>query len=337
MVNTDPRAALQTRPKSVALVALGPSFYDFCRDAFGRQGHKQSFDEIWTVNRGAFAFRHDKVFLMDDLRWVEQHDADYAARIKRHDKPVITCYEYPDYPNAVAYPLEAVIKALGDDLINNTVAYAVAYAMVTQVKMLTLYGADFYYPDTQAREEGGQATAYLLGQAGRFGMQFSLPQSTSLLCANHTKVDAETGRPFRPLYGYHRRSQIKTMPDHPAVAAIKAMQEQEPVNVPGVDPSPRVQADSGNEAGPPRVDQSLFAALPGGRAAPVHPAGNGVFGGQPADQEGRPPGLVSRGIVQGPGSETPGGGVENGEYAAEKHGDQFASGIIKSPEKGPPA
>lgn len=312
MVNTDPHAALQTRPKSVALVALGPSFYDFCRDAFGSQGHKQSFDEIWTVNRGAFAFRHDKAFVMDDLRWIEQHDADYAARLKRHDKPLVTCYEYSDYPNAIAYPLEDVVKALGDDLINNTVAYAVAYAMVTQVKMLTVYGADFYYPNTQAREEGGQAVAYLLGQASRFGMQFSLPQSTSLLCANHTKVDATTGRPFRPLYGYHRRSQVKTMPDHPAVAAIKAMQEKEPVDVPGVEQSPQLPLGGGNQAGPPGVNQSLSAALPGQRPAALHPEGNGIFGGQPADQEGGLAGVVSRGVGQGEPGDPGRSGVENG-------------------------
>lgn len=122
----DPKEALETRPKHVALVALGPSYYDFIREAVGRKDHAVPFDEVWTVNRGFQAFRHDKVFVMDDLRWLEQRDFGYAEALQKHDKPIITCFTYADYPMSVEYPLDMVVKRLEDDLLNNTVAYALA-------------------------------------------------------------------------------------------------------------------------------------------------------------------------------------------------------------------
>jgi len=163
------------------------------------------FDEVWTVNFGGRIYRHDKLWLMDDMRGQAAAIPEYGVMMRRHDKPIITPAVYDEFPMAVRYPVEDVLEFLKDDFLNSTVAYAVAYAMMTGVKTMSLYGCDFYYPNVTRREEGGQCCAYLLGLAKGHGMQFRLPQTSTMLSAYQAKVvsDGNGGRKVcRPLYGY---------------------------------------------------------------------------------------------------------------------------------------
>lgn len=202
---------LLTRPEKVALVALGSSCMMFVQEMISG-GTKESppFDEVWTVNRGVQGFKHDKLFCMDDFRWIEKKKDGYAEFLKKHDEPIITSTVYPEYPSAVPYPLNEVLETCGDDVFAaNTVSYAVAYAVHIRVKTLYVYGADFFYPGGRDQtEKGGQAVAYMLGMARHFGMHYVLPQQTTLLYANTVKPD-EGGIPHRPYYGYHRIQQMK--------------------------------------------------------------------------------------------------------------------------------
>ena len=67
---------LETRPKSVALVALGPSYRDFVNARIAKK-NSQRFDEIWVVNSGLEVFKADKIFTIEALR--EDYDA-YARK-----------------------------------------------------------------------------------------------------------------------------------------------------------------------------------------------------------------------------------------------------------------
>ena len=200
------KESLKTRPKKVALVALGPSLFEFIKVSFNKKGKPAYFDEVWTVNRGHKLFWHDKVFCLDDLKWIEKEDAFYAQSLRDHPMPILTSTAYPEYPMAVEYPVKEVIKTIGDDLLNNTVCYAVAYAIHIRVKELSIYGADFFYNNAVAGEEGGQAVAYLLGMARHFGMTFRIPQASTMLRAHTVRKDPETGEMGRMLYGYHRKT-----------------------------------------------------------------------------------------------------------------------------------
>lgn len=348
----DPKEALKTRPKHVALVALGPSYYEFIREAVGRKDHSVPFDEVWTINRGFQAVRHDKVFVMDDLRWIEQHDFTYAEALKKHDKPLITCFQYDDYPQSVAYPINMVIKRLEDDLLNNTVAYAIAYALVTQVECLSIYGADFYYPDVQLREEGSQACAYLLGGARFFGMKFRLPQSTTLLGANQVKIDPKTGQACRPLYGYHRRIQLVDPPQHAFAQYIKEIQgrpddagrfnltfgpqqvEKDDERVRASESS-RLQAGPGNEPSSPGIDETLSAAVLRAESANLREDGAALVGRGEQDQ-GRS-GVVLPGSGEGHvGPDSGGNGTGQGagalSFAGYKWGFEFGEGLEENDE-----
>lgn len=202
------KASLLTRPKRVALVALGPSFMEFFKSALPKKGQPYYFDEVWTVNRGAAMFRHDKLFCMDDLKWIENQDPAYGNLLRAHDRPIITSTIYKDYPMAVEYPLDDVLEVLGDDLLNNTCCYAAAFAIWAGVEELSIYGADFFYKNAVAGEEGGQALSYILGMFKAHKMTFRIPQASTLLSA-HTIQQKPDGSIGRPLYGYHRKD-----PDH---------------------------------------------------------------------------------------------------------------------------
>jgi hypothetical protein len=203
----NPAACLLTRPRKVALLGLGVSIAEYNDEIVTNKG-KDPFDEVWGVNMGCDLYRHDKLFVMDDLRVQARKFPTYGQRLARHDRPIITSAAYPEYPMSVRFPIEEAIKTVGDDFFTNTVCYALAYAMMTQVKDLYIYGCDFWYPNCDLREEGAMNAAYFLGMMRSFGINFHLPQSTTLLSAHRYR---EGGR---PLYGYAVQPFAKTQFDY---------------------------------------------------------------------------------------------------------------------------
>jgi len=128
---------------------------------------------------------------------------------------VLTSRAYPEFPTSVDYPIREVVAVVGDDVFQNTVGYAIGYALWVGVKELWLYGCDFTYADRHNADQGGQAAAYLIGYArGRFGTSIYIPRSSTLLAA-HT---IEHGR--RPLYGYAEQPASLALPPAPAGARL---------------------------------------------------------------------------------------------------------------------
>lgn len=197
------------RPETVAIVALGRSSHSFIGEVMSKQGMKDPFDEVWACNRGIAGFKHDKVFCMDDLQWLDDRDEYYGKHLRNSEKPIFTSTTYTDFPMSVEYPIQEVLETIQDDIFTvNTISYMVAYAMHIGVKHLSIYGADFFYPNGSTAESGGQAVAYLLGIARERGMQFRLPQNTSLLYSDKAKF-GPGGQPLgREWYGYHRKAEL---------------------------------------------------------------------------------------------------------------------------------
>lgn len=200
---------LLTRPNTVAIVALGSSSQSFVRYVMSENTMKKPFDEVWTCNRGFRGFQHDKLFVMDDLRWLKKNRPQYAKFLQVHDGPIITSTPYPEFPNSISYPINEVMETIGDDIFAcNTVAYMVAYAIHIRAKNVHIYGADFSYPNGSTAESGGQAVAYLCGMMRHFDMVHSIPGDSTLLYANKVKVNPLTGGQQRDFYGYHRITEM---------------------------------------------------------------------------------------------------------------------------------
>jgi len=216
--------ALMTRPDRVAIVALGRSMITFIKEVMTNSQFDEPFDEVWTLNRGIRGFQHDKLFVMDDFRWIEKRSPGYAKWLKKHDRPIITSTVYPEYPEAIEYPLADVVETITDDVFAvNTVSYMVAYAIHIRVKEITIYGADFIYPNGNTAEFGGQAVAYLCGMMRHFGLIHRIPQESTLLYADKCKLNPQTGRIQRPLYGWHRKQEMAEV--EAREAKIKAEQK----------------------------------------------------------------------------------------------------------------
>ena len=94
------------------------------------------------------------------------------------------------------YPLEKVTKELGYCYFNNTVAYAVAYAIWSKVTCLCLYGIDYTYKNVSMAESGRACVEFWCGIAATKGIKLEIAHRSSLLDTN--VPDNEK------LYGYHR-------------------------------------------------------------------------------------------------------------------------------------
>ena len=178
--------------RRVAIVAMGASHADYVLHSAAAGGRHALFDEVWAINAMGGTIDCDLVFAMDQPAYLkakgetEGEMAGYAAWLRKIRVPVLTTK--PDReicPMSEEYPLEAVLGKLPYAYFDNTVAYAVAYAIASgTVEQLSLYGCDFTYPDQHVSERGRACVEFLLGQAVARGMLIGTARSSTLLNAS---------------------------------------------------------------------------------------------------------------------------------------------------------
>jgi hypothetical protein len=132
---------LETRPKTIAIVALGPSNHDFVNSSACKKDFLQP-DEIWVINSAIGTFCADKAFIMDDLKGIQRRFPEWAAKLKHINIPIITSHQYDEYPSTINYPKDNVCADIKDDLFTNSVAYAIGYAIHIKVHDMYLFGCD---------------------------------------------------------------------------------------------------------------------------------------------------------------------------------------------------
>jgi len=195
------------KPESVVLLCMGPSITDYLTATLTQEFDSTAFDEVWTINMSANAFRCDLIIWMDDL--VQQHGfrPKLMDALKRWNTPVLTSKAHPNIvPNSYDYPVEPIaargIEILGKPYLNNGVAMAIAYALHIGVKRLTIFGADFTYVDRNIAETGRACTEVWIMIAHMFGMDVALSPGTSLLdsVADHG-IYGYAEQPIIPLPG----------------------------------------------------------------------------------------------------------------------------------------
>jgi len=193
---------LETVPEHVVILGLGPSAEAYM-DLAKRLGNRRRLcDEVWAINALGDVVQCDRIFHMDDVRIQEIRAAarpksNIAAMLewmKSHPGPIYTSRLHPDYPGLIEFPLEDVINSCGVAYLNNTAAYAVAFAVHIGVKRITMFGCDYTYPNAHDAEKGRACTEFHLGIAKERGVAIGLPDRTSLMDAISTQQDR--------LYGY---------------------------------------------------------------------------------------------------------------------------------------
>ena len=117
--------------------------------------------------------------------------------LQEHEGPVYTCELDDRCPGLVEYPIEEVLAGCGSHYLNNTVAYAVAFALWNKVGKIRMFGIDFSYKGNLHFAEAGRACVeFWLSKAMFNGIQVEVAHTSGLL---DTDVPSN-----EKLYGYHR-------------------------------------------------------------------------------------------------------------------------------------
>ena len=185
--------------KSIAIVGLGNSFSEYILAKI----RSEKFDEVWAINSMSGVIYHDKCFMMDPpSRFLDTHNAGkqtniMADRLKtKINVPIFSCVLDKRCPDVVEYPLQNVLQKTKYAYLNNTVAYALAYAIAEEVSDLHLFGIDFTHKAINFAEAGRACCEFWLAIAVSKGIKLHIANSSSLLDTNVLED--------QKLYGYHR-------------------------------------------------------------------------------------------------------------------------------------
>jgi len=110
-------------------------------------------------------------------------------------------------PGIVEYPINEIVEATRCAYMNNTVAYAVAFAYWNNVKQLDLFGVDFSYKGNLHFAEAGRACVeFWLSKCIEKKIKVGVSPRSTLLDSNVPVAER--------LYGYHRLEDPKVaIPD----------------------------------------------------------------------------------------------------------------------------
>lgn len=185
------------KPAHVIMLMLGASkasYADGLATHHDRLFHRSA--EVWTCNAGLRIWRHDLVFIMDDLEGEAHKWPEYGDDIEMHDCPIITSEVYDRFIGCHRYPFDFVCGQLGLRGINryfrNSLPYMLAYAAAIGVEKITLFGADFTHPQQARREEDRPNAEWWLGFLTARGVAIEIPENSTLMGVNDR----------RPSYGY---------------------------------------------------------------------------------------------------------------------------------------
>jgi len=182
----------------IAIVGLGGSYSDY----IAARIRSETYDETWGINCIGGIIEVDKTIMMDPVsRFLDTEDAGSQTGIAKeflakNTKPIITCEMDDRVKHLEPYPLEEVIKKLNFCYFNNTVPYAIAYAIYYGAKELCLYGLDYTYRNVSMAEAGRACTEFWCAIATSKGVKIEVAHNSGLLDTN--VPDNEK------LYGYHR-------------------------------------------------------------------------------------------------------------------------------------
>ena len=208
--------------KRVALLGLGISQIDF---VIGLENGRE-WDEVWGINSAVKVFQCDRMFMMDPAsRFFDSDDAGKQTKVLRAilpdlKIPVYTCVKDPRVPSAVLYPIQEIANATKCAYFNNTIAYALAFAMWNKVEAIDLFGIDFSYRNDLH-----------FAEAGRACVEFWLCKLMENDCVvgvspRSTVLDADVPANEK-LYGYHRLEHPLVAVPHKSKWIIKPVNEIE--------------------------------------------------------------------------------------------------------------
>tara|TARA_Y100000004_G_scaffold13689_1_gene14620 strand:+ start:711 stop:1475 length:765 start_codon:yes stop_codon:yes gene_type:complete len=207
--------------KEIAIVAMGGSFSDYVLHRI----NSKTFDEVWGINSIGAVLHVDRTFMMDPAeRFLDDVKAGLQTGVARdflldmpNKGPIYSCALDERVPEIIEYPLEDVINDVSFCYFNNTVAYALAFAIYSKVSKLYLYGIDFSYKQNLHFGEAGRSCVeFWCAVALSRGIFVEVAPRSGLLDTNVPEDEK--------LYGYHRLEDplVQRMVDNQLIVSKKS-------------------------------------------------------------------------------------------------------------------
>jgi hypothetical protein len=186
--------------KNIAIIAMGNSQLDYHKMVT----HSKSFDEVWAINAMIGVLKRiNRAFVMDPVsRFFDTGDAGNMTVMMREalpiaDYPIYTCELDKRVPALEEYPIESIALELDCGYFNNTIAYAIAFALWNKVGSINMFGADFTYKgNLYFAEQGRGCCEFWLAKCMDTGIIVQIALTSSLLDADVPIQEK--------MYGYHR-------------------------------------------------------------------------------------------------------------------------------------
>ena len=187
--------------RNIAIVALGGSSSDYVRSRIV----SNKYDEVWGINCIGAILHVDRTFMMDPAsRFLDDIKAGKQTGIAKeflletpNKGPIYSCCLDERVPEIVEYPLYDVITKTDIAYFNNTVSYALGYAVAAEVGKVNIFGVDFSYKENIHFAEAGRACVeFWCAFAISKGIRIDVAPTSGLLDANVPEDEK--------LYGYHR-------------------------------------------------------------------------------------------------------------------------------------
>ena len=138
--------------------------------------------EVWGLNQGHLHFkrRADRWFEMHSPEFTaDVRDPNYIEFLKQCPVPIYMIEAYPEYPNAIRFPIEDAIAYAGRDYFMSSISYMLAVAALEKFKEIHLYGinlaigSEYFYEKPNAE--------WWLGKLEAKGIKVVVPHASSLL------------------------------------------------------------------------------------------------------------------------------------------------------------
>ena len=186
--------------KNIAIIAMGNSQLDYHKMIT----HSKKFDEVWAINAMIGVLKRiDRAFIMDPVsRFFDTDNAGNMTVMMKEtlptaDYPIYTCESDKRVEALEEYPIKEIVMDLHCGYFNNTISYAIAFALWNKVSGISMFGADFTYKgNLHFAEQGRGCCEFWLAKCIDAGIIVQVALTSGLLDADIPIQEK--------LYGYHR-------------------------------------------------------------------------------------------------------------------------------------
>lgn len=177
--------------KHVIILGMGMSVYDWLALKYKEPGMLQDA-QVWTINQAALTFKCDlcvsthTMEVLDNDGFGPGNLIEYMRSIG-DETPAVLLNSREGVEECWEYPLAEVIDAFGQNYFRNSIAYAIALALLCNAECISLYGCDFDYRGVPGcehlvgQEIGRPNVEFWLGYAAARGVKLNFGTMTTML------------------------------------------------------------------------------------------------------------------------------------------------------------